>query len=112
MARYGDDEAVDLVIVGAGAGGSTLPQRLARRGWRIVVLESGPFWDPDRDWASDEAGQHKLYWTAPRVIGGGGAPRAGEKKTPPPGGGRGGPQPRRPPPLFPPPLSSPPPRRG
>ena len=39
-------------------------------GWRIVVLESGPFWDPDRDWVSDEAGQHKLYWTAPRVIGG------------------------------------------
>ena len=35
-----------------------------------MVLESGPFWDPDRDWVSDEAGQHKLYWTAPRVIGG------------------------------------------
>jgi YD repeat-containing protein len=70
MARYDNDEAVDLLIVGAGAGGSTLAQRLARRGWRIVVLESGPFWDPDRDWVSDEAGAHKLYWTAPRVIGG------------------------------------------
>ena len=58
------------VIVGAGAGGSTLAQRLARRGWRIVVLESGPFWDPDRDWVSDEAGSHKLYWTAKRMIGG------------------------------------------
>ncbi|MEA2294112.1 MAG: hypothetical protein QOE86_1751, partial [Solirubrobacteraceae bacterium] len=54
----------------AGAGGTTLAQRLARRGWRIVGLESGPFWDPDRDWVSDEAGAHKLYWTAPRVIGG------------------------------------------
>ncbi len=70
MARYGDEDEVDLVIVGAGAGGSTLAQRLARRGWRIVVLESGPFWDPDRDWVSDEAGAHKIYWTAPRVIGG------------------------------------------
>ena len=60
-----------MVIVGAGAGGGTLAQRLARKGWRVVVLESGPFWDPDRDWVSDEAGQHKLYWTAPRVIGGG-----------------------------------------
>jgi len=70
MARYADEDEVDLVIVGAGAGGSTLAQRLARRGWRIVVLESGPFWDPDRDWVSDEAGAHKIYWTAPRVIGG------------------------------------------
>jgi choline dehydrogenase-like flavoprotein len=70
MARYADDDEVDLVIVGAGAGGGVLAQRLARKGWRIVVLESGPFWDPDRDWVSDEAGQHKLYWTAPRVIGG------------------------------------------
>jgi choline dehydrogenase-like flavoprotein len=58
------------VIVGAGAGGGTLAQRLARKGWRIVVLESGPFWDPDRDWVSDEAGQHKIYWTAKRIIGG------------------------------------------
>ena len=70
MRRYRAGDQVDMVIIGAGAGGSTLAQRLARRGWRIVILESGPFWDPDRDWASDEAGQHKLYWTAPRVIGG------------------------------------------
>nr|WP_249012121.1 GMC family oxidoreductase [Conexibacter sp. DBS9H8] len=70
MSRYRDADEVDMVIVGAGAGGGTLAQRLARRGWRIVVLESGPFWDPDRDWASDEAAQHHLYWNAPRVIGG------------------------------------------
>ncbi|MGI8660223.1 MAG: GMC family oxidoreductase [Thermoleophilaceae bacterium] len=71
MRRYRDDDEVDLAIVGAGAGGGTLAQRLARRGWRVVVLESGPFWDPDRAWISDEAGQHDLYWNAPRVIGGG-----------------------------------------
>jgi choline dehydrogenase-like flavoprotein len=70
MASYRDEDEVDLVIVGAGAGGSTLAQRLARRGWRIVVLESGPFWDPDRDWVSDEAGSYRLYWTAKRMIGG------------------------------------------
>jgi choline dehydrogenase-like flavoprotein len=70
MAAYRDQDEVDLLIVGAGAGGSTLAQRLARRGWRIVILESGPFWDPDRDWVSDEAGSHKLYWTANRLIGG------------------------------------------
>jgi choline dehydrogenase-like flavoprotein len=70
MARYDCDYAVDLVIVGAGAGGSTLAQRLARRGWKIVVLDAGPFWDPDADWVSDEAGSHKLFWTDERVTGG------------------------------------------
>jgi choline dehydrogenase-like flavoprotein len=70
MARYDDSYPVDLVIVGAGAGGGTLAQRLARRGWKVVVLESGPFWDPDRDWVSDEAGSHRLYWTDERIIGG------------------------------------------
>ena len=70
MASYAESHAVDAVIVGAGAGGSTLAQRLARRGWKVVVLESGPFWDPDRDWVSDEAGSHRLYWTAERITGG------------------------------------------
>ncbi len=70
MRRYGDDDDVDLVIVGAGAGGSVLAQRLARHGWRIVILEAGPFWHPDSDWVSDEAGSHELYWTQKRIIGG------------------------------------------
>jgi choline dehydrogenase-like flavoprotein len=70
MRRYADGDEVDLVIVGCGAGGGVLAQRLTRAGWRVVVLEKGPFWDPDRDWVSDEAGSHKLYWTDPRVIGG------------------------------------------
>ena len=65
-----DGDEVDLCIVGAGAGGSVLAQRLARRGWRIVILEAGPFWHPDEDWVSDEAGSHELYWTQQRVIGG------------------------------------------
>ncbi len=70
MARYDDDYPVDLLIVGAGAGGGTLAQRLSRKGWKVVVLEAGPFWDPDEDWVSDEAGSHDLYWTEQRVIGG------------------------------------------
>jgi choline dehydrogenase-like flavoprotein len=70
MARYDDSFPVDLAIVGAGAGGATLAQRLARRGWKVVVLEAGPFWDPDEDWVSDEAGSHGLYWTDERIIGG------------------------------------------
>jgi choline dehydrogenase-like flavoprotein len=70
MRRYDDDDEVDVVIVGAGAGGATLAQRLARRGWSTVVLDAGPFWDPDTDWVSDERASHVLYWTDPRQIGG------------------------------------------
>ncbi len=70
MRRYHDDDEVDLVVVGAGAGGSVLAQRLARAGWRVVILEAGPFWHPDEDWVSDEAGSHRLYWTQKRIIGG------------------------------------------
>ena len=73
MRRYADGERgdeVDIVIVGAGAGGSVLAQRLARAGWSVVALDAGPFWDPDTDWVSDERGAHSLYWTEPRQIGG------------------------------------------
>ncbi len=70
MVRYDDSDEVDLVVVGAGAGGSVLAQRLARAGWRVVILEAGPFWHPDEDWVSDEAGSHQLYWTQKRIIGG------------------------------------------
>jgi choline dehydrogenase-like flavoprotein len=70
MAHYSQRESIDLVIVGAGAGGLTLAQRLARKGWRIVVIEKGPFWDPDRDWVSDEKGAAGLYWNDNRIIGG------------------------------------------
>ena len=70
MRRFEPDDEVDVVIVGCGAGGGVMTQRLARRGWRVVTLEAGPFWDPDQDWVSDEAGAHGLYWTEPRVISG------------------------------------------
>jgi choline dehydrogenase-like flavoprotein len=45
-------------------------QRLARAGWKVAALDAGPFWEPDRDWVSDELGSHRLYWTEPRVIAG------------------------------------------
>jgi choline dehydrogenase-like flavoprotein len=70
MRRFDDNDELDLVIVGCGAGGATLLQRLARAGWRVAALDAGPFWDPDSDWVSDELGSHRLYWTEPRVISG------------------------------------------
>lgn len=70
MRRFRDDEAVDYLVIGVGSAGGVLLQRLARAGFRVVGLEAGPFWDTERDWVSDEAGSHKLYWEDPRVIGG------------------------------------------
>lgn len=70
MRRHDQDDEVDLVVVGAGAGGSVLTQRMARAGWSVVTLDAGPFWDPDADWVSDERGSHRIYWTEPRQIGG------------------------------------------
>ncbi len=70
MRRFDDADEVDVVVVGCGAGGSTMLQRLARAGWKVVALDAGPFWDPAADWVSDEAGSHHLYWTEPRVISG------------------------------------------
>ena len=70
MRRFDDADEVDLVIIGCGAGGSTLLQRMARAGVKVVALDAGPFWDPETDWVSDEAGSHGLYWTEPREIGG------------------------------------------
>jgi len=70
MRHYQPDDEVDFVIVGVGSGGGVLLQRLARAGFRVVGIEAGPFWDVERDWVSDEAGSHKLYWNDLRITGG------------------------------------------
>jgi choline dehydrogenase-like flavoprotein len=70
MRRYSPDEEIDYLIVGVGAAGGVLLQRLARAGFRVVALEAGPFWDTERDWVSDEKGSHQLYWEDMRITGG------------------------------------------
>jgi choline dehydrogenase-like flavoprotein len=70
MRRYPEGEPVDYCVVGVGAAGGVLLQRLARAGFRVVGLEAGPFWDTERDWVSDEAGSHPLYWEDLRITGG------------------------------------------
>lgn len=70
MRRFKELEEVDYLIVGVGSAGGVLLQRLARAGFNVVGLEAGPFWNTERDWVSDEAGSHELYWEDPRVTGG------------------------------------------
>ncbi len=70
MRSHSEDEAVDFLIVGAGAGGATLAFQLARKGFSVVCLEAGPYWRPLEDFASDETEQQKLYWTDDRLSGG------------------------------------------
>jgi ribulose 1,5-bisphosphate synthetase/thiazole synthase len=43
MREYSDDEAVDFVIVGTGAGGGTLACKLAEYGFSVVALDAGPY---------------------------------------------------------------------
>lgn len=70
MHRHAPGEEIDYVIVGVGAAGGVLLQRLARAGFKVLGMEAGPFWDTERDWVSDEAGSHQLYWEDKRVTGG------------------------------------------
>lgn len=70
MKRYPESDEVDVVVIGCGAGGATALQRLSRAGLSTIGFDAGPFWAPDTDWVSDEAGSHNLYWTETRVIGG------------------------------------------
>jgi len=67
MRQYRDEETVDFVIVGTGAGGGTLACKLAEHGFSVVALDAGPYWRPLEDFASDESEQTKLYWTDDRI---------------------------------------------
>jgi choline dehydrogenase-like flavoprotein len=68
MRCHADDEEVDFVIVGTGAGGGTLACKLAEYGFSVVALDAGPYFRPLEDFASDETEQTKLYWTDDRIT--------------------------------------------
>ncbi len=70
MRQYREDEAVDFVIVGTGAGGATLSAKLAEAGFSVVAMDAGAFYRPLTDFASDETAQNKLYWLGDRISGG------------------------------------------
>ncbi|HEX8938926.1 MAG TPA: GMC family oxidoreductase [Candidatus Limnocylindrales bacterium] len=70
MREYRPSEPVDFVVVGSGAGGGVMAQRLASFGFSVVVLEAGPWHDSETDMVSDEAGSARLYWDDLRITGG------------------------------------------
>lgn len=67
--KYGDRE-VDVCIIGAGAAGSVLAYELSRAGLEVVVVEAGPFWNPQTDFASDELAAQLLAWNDTRLVAG------------------------------------------
>lgn len=67
--KYAGEEA-DVVIVGAGAAGGVLAKELSEAGMRVVVLDAGPFRDPQKDFASDELSMQQLGWQDTRIVDG------------------------------------------
>jgi choline dehydrogenase-like flavoprotein len=63
-------QPTDVLIIGAGAAGGVLAKELAEAGIKVVVLEAGPHWSPERDFVSDELGARQLYWREHRVTAG------------------------------------------
>jgi choline dehydrogenase-like flavoprotein len=63
------DEA-DVCIVGAGAAGGVLAYELSKAGLKVVVIEAGPFWNPQTDFASDELSMAHLGWQDTRIVSG------------------------------------------
>ncbi|WP_135556230.1 GMC family oxidoreductase [Paenibacillus cymbidii] len=70
MKRKYEGEEVDAVIVGAGAAGGVIARKLSKAGLSVVVLEAGPWRDPQRDFASDELAMRRLSWQDERLTAG------------------------------------------
>jgi choline dehydrogenase-like flavoprotein len=51
--RYRPDEEVDFVIVGSGAAGGVVAKELSTAGFKVVVLEQGP-WRTEKEFPHDE----------------------------------------------------------
>lgn len=60
----------DVCIVGAGAAGGVLAYELSKAGLQVVVIEAGPFWNPQKDFASDELEMIRLGWQDTRMVSG------------------------------------------
>ncbi len=71
MRHYDDDEELDAVVIGTGAGGAPLLAKLAAAGRRVVALEAGPWFEsPAEQFATDEVAASHIYWLGERLSGG------------------------------------------
>jgi len=59
------NEKVDVCIVGSGAAGGSLALPLAEAGFKVVVLEVGPWWNPFTDYVHDPLEPGKMRWDMP-----------------------------------------------
>ena len=70
MRRFSEGDKVDAVVIGTGAGGAPVLARLAQAGLSVVALEAGRYWDPGRDFATDERAQEGIFWLDERLSAG------------------------------------------
>lgn len=63
-------DGADVCIVGAGAAGGVLAYELSKAGLKVVIIEAGPFWNPQTDFASDELSMQQLGWQDTRIVSG------------------------------------------
>ena len=71
MRQFDDEEELDAVVVGTGAGGSPLLAKFAAAGMRVVALEAGPWFEaPSEQYATDEIAAAQIYWLGERLSGG------------------------------------------
>jgi len=61
--------SVDVCLVGAGAAGGILAEKLAQNGMSVVLLEAGPNWSKD-EIKNDELELEKWLWPWSRKLGG------------------------------------------
>lgn len=62
MRHYPDEEELDAVIIGTGAGGAPLLAKLAKAGLKVVALEAGPWFEsPAEEFPTDEMAA-PIYW--------------------------------------------------
>ncbi|MEV5880403.1 GMC family oxidoreductase [Streptomyces sp. NPDC052101] len=60
-ARVVGADSCDVLVVGSGFGGSVAALRLAEKGYRVTVIETGRRWQPD-DFATSPWQAHRLLW--------------------------------------------------
>ncbi|WP_227323982.1 GMC family oxidoreductase [Acidisoma silvae] len=81
MKQHDNNEEVDFVVIGTGAGGGPLIARLAEQGFSVIGFDAGAYFRPLEDFASDEIEQQKLYWLDERIIDGANPIRMGGKNS-------------------------------